>query len=109
MLSYPAIDPVALSIGPLQIHWYGIMYLLAFTGAYFSRYATVKGLGRLFGSLRLRILFSMVPGGLFSVVVSAICFFTVRINGWLTLPCYCEFGREGCPFMAGLLGSWLPY
>ena len=35
MLSYPAIDPVALSIGPLQVHWYGIMYMLAFIGAYF--------------------------------------------------------------------------
>ena len=23
-------DPVALSIGPLEVHWYGIMYLLAF-------------------------------------------------------------------------------
>jgi phosphatidylglycerol:prolipoprotein diacylglycerol transferase len=27
---YIAIDPVALSLGPLEIHWYGIMYLLAF-------------------------------------------------------------------------------
>jgi phosphatidylglycerol:prolipoprotein diacylglycerol transferase len=27
---YVAIDPVAVSLGPLQIHWYGIMYLLAF-------------------------------------------------------------------------------
>lgn len=27
------IDPVALSLGPLKIHWYGVMYLLAF-GAY---------------------------------------------------------------------------
>ena len=35
MISYPAINPVALSLGPLQIHWYGIMYLLAFAGAYF--------------------------------------------------------------------------
>jgi phosphatidylglycerol:prolipoprotein diacylglycerol transferase len=25
-----AIDPVAVSLGPLDIHWYGIMYLLAF-------------------------------------------------------------------------------
>ena len=24
------IDPVAVSIGPLDIHWYGVMYLLAF-------------------------------------------------------------------------------
>ena len=30
MLTYPDIDPVALSLGPLQIHWYGLMYLLAF-------------------------------------------------------------------------------
>ena len=34
MLSYPSIDPVALSIGPLQIHWYGVMYLLAFLVAW---------------------------------------------------------------------------
>ena len=27
---YVDFDPVALSIGPLSIHWYGIMYLLAF-------------------------------------------------------------------------------
>lgn len=28
-------DPVAISIGPLQIHWYGIMYLLAFLTFWF--------------------------------------------------------------------------
>lgn len=27
---YIAIDPVAFSLGPLEVHWYGIMYLLAF-------------------------------------------------------------------------------
>src|SRR5690606_38036597 len=27
---YVAIDPVAFSLGPLRVHWYGIMYLLAF-------------------------------------------------------------------------------
>ena len=35
MLSYPKIDPVALSIGPLDIHWYGITYLVAFAGFWF--------------------------------------------------------------------------
>src|SRR5690606_13133928 len=34
MLQYPNIDPVALSLGPLQIHWYGIMYLIGFGGAW---------------------------------------------------------------------------
>ena len=31
---YPTIDPVALSLGPLQIHWYGLMYLAGFVGAW---------------------------------------------------------------------------
>lgn len=30
MLIHPQFDPVALSIGPLAIRWYGLMYLLAF-------------------------------------------------------------------------------
>lgn len=34
MLTYPNIDPVAFSIGPLQVHWYGLMYLLAFGTAW---------------------------------------------------------------------------
>jgi phosphatidylglycerol:prolipoprotein diacylglycerol transferase len=34
MLHPPKIDPVALSLGPIQVHWYGIMYLLAFGGAW---------------------------------------------------------------------------
>ena len=33
MLTFPNIDPVALSLGPLQIHWYGLMYLVAFGAA----------------------------------------------------------------------------
>jgi len=34
MLTYPHIDPIALQIGPLKIHWYGIMYLVAFGAAW---------------------------------------------------------------------------
>lgn len=34
MLKYPEIDPVLISLGPLQVHWYGIMYLLGFAGAW---------------------------------------------------------------------------
>ncbi|CAD5106077.1 prolipoprotein diacylglyceryl transferase [Zestomonas carbonaria] len=35
MLPYPQIDPVALSLGPLKIHWYGLMYLIGIGGAWF--------------------------------------------------------------------------
>ncbi|MBT5331199.1 MAG: prolipoprotein diacylglyceryl transferase [Porticoccaceae bacterium] len=34
MLPYPEIDPVAFSIGPLSVHWYGIAYLLSFLGVW---------------------------------------------------------------------------
>jgi phosphatidylglycerol:prolipoprotein diacylglycerol transferase len=34
MLEYPDIDPVALAIGPLRIHWYGIMYVVGFAVAW---------------------------------------------------------------------------
>lgn len=30
MLVHPQIDPVALSLGPVSIHWYGLMYLIGF-------------------------------------------------------------------------------
>ena len=35
MIPYPDIDPVAISLGPLKVHWYGLMYLLGFSGAWF--------------------------------------------------------------------------
>ena len=34
MLTYPNIDPIALQLGPISIHWYGIMYMLAFASAW---------------------------------------------------------------------------
>ena len=34
MLQYPKFDPVALQIGPLAIHWYGLMYLAGFALVY---------------------------------------------------------------------------
>ncbi|OMG56443.1 prolipoprotein diacylglyceryl transferase [Azonexus hydrophilus] len=30
MLTHPQFDPVAISLGPVSIHWYGLMYLVAF-------------------------------------------------------------------------------
>lgn len=34
MLTYPNIDPVAFHLGPFPVHWYGIMYLVAFGGCW---------------------------------------------------------------------------
>ncbi|OGV27608.1 MAG: prolipoprotein diacylglyceryl transferase [Legionellales bacterium RIFCSPHIGHO2_12_FULL_37_14] len=42
MINYPNFNPVALSLGPLRIYWYGIMYLLAFFLAYIIASMRVK-------------------------------------------------------------------
>ncbi|MBK8814603.1 MAG: prolipoprotein diacylglyceryl transferase [Methylococcaceae bacterium] len=34
MLTYPQIDPVLVAIGPLKVHWYGLMYLVGFAGVW---------------------------------------------------------------------------
>lgn len=45
-LPYPQIDPVFLTLGPLQFRWYGLMYLIGLTAAYFliKRTVAAKGL-----------------------------------------------------------------
>jgi phosphatidylglycerol:prolipoprotein diacylglycerol transferase len=43
MLTYPDIDPVIFTIGPLAVRWYGLMYLLGFAAAY----ALIRHLARL--------------------------------------------------------------
>ena len=34
MIIYPGFDPIAFRIGPVKVHWYGIMYLLGFVSAW---------------------------------------------------------------------------
>ncbi len=34
MLQYPNFDPIAFSLGPIKVHWYGIMYLIGFSSAW---------------------------------------------------------------------------
>ncbi|MFB6348985.1 prolipoprotein diacylglyceryl transferase [Moraxella sp. ZJ142] len=39
---HPQFNPVALDLGVVQLHWYGLMYLLAFAVAYFLAYSRAK-------------------------------------------------------------------
>ena len=34
-LQFPNFDPIAFSIGPISLHWYGAMYLFGVLGALF--------------------------------------------------------------------------
>ncbi len=68
MLSFPSIDPVIFSIGPLQVRWYGMMYVLGFTASYFLVRCQInklrlKTLAAEFENLNFILIISMVLGG----------------------------------------------
>lgn len=46
MLTYPRIDPVIFKVGPFQVRWYGLMYLLSFLAALFLCRYQLKERGR---------------------------------------------------------------
>ena len=69
MLYLNQIDPIALKIGPLAVHWYGIMYLLAFAVAWYLGNRRVRE-GRLpgvdanaYGDLMFYGMLGVVLGG----------------------------------------------
>ena len=41
-MTFPQIDPVLFSLGPLQVRWYGLMYVLGFTASYFLVLKQIK-------------------------------------------------------------------
>lgn len=69
MIQLHQIDPIALELGPLQIHWYGIMYLLGFAAAWFLGRSRIRA-GRLpgvdengYGDLMFYGMLGVVLGG----------------------------------------------
>ena len=44
MLTYPEFDPVALSLGPFKVRWYGVMYLIGFAGGWWAARSRVRDL-----------------------------------------------------------------
>jgi phosphatidylglycerol:prolipoprotein diacylglycerol transferase len=62
------IDPIALQLGPVSLHWYGIMYLAGFAVAWFLGRSRVRA-GRLpvsekaFGDLAFYVMLGVIVGG----------------------------------------------
>ena len=69
MIQLHQIDPIAFHLGPLQVHWYGIMYLLGFATAWWLGRRRIRA-GRLpgvddqgFGDLLFYGMLGVVLGG----------------------------------------------
>lgn len=45
MLAYPQIDPIFLTLGPLQVRWYGMAYLAGVIGGIAVAYRSLRALG----------------------------------------------------------------
>ncbi len=105
MLAYPEIDPVLLSLGPIKIRWYGLMYLAGFAVAYLLLKRQIRE-----GSLR------MTPdqlGGLITALILG-----VILGGRLGYVLFYDFSsylasparifaiwQGGMSFHGGLLGT----
>ena len=68
MINYPHIDPVIFHIGPLQVRWYGLMYVLGFAATillvkYQIKKTNFKELGLHFENLNLILIISLVVCG----------------------------------------------
>ncbi|MEW6221118.1 MAG: prolipoprotein diacylglyceryl transferase [Thermodesulfobacteriota bacterium] len=67
MLPYPNIDPVLVAIGPVQVRWYGLMYVLGFVATHFlvrhqTRRFQLTRLAAQMDNLNVVLLLSLVLG-----------------------------------------------
>jgi len=74
MLFAPQIDPVAISLGPLKIHWYGLMYVIGFVGGWWLGVVRAKRPGSGWrkeevSDLLFYIAFGVILGGRLGYVI----------------------------------------
>ncbi len=67
-MTYPNIDPVIFSLGPLDLHWYGLMYVLGFIASYVLVQKQIKeqsftALAEHFENLTFMLIVSVILGG----------------------------------------------
>ena len=104
MLNYPNIDPVAISLGPLDIHWYGIMYLLAFAAAWGLAY---RRAARTDSPLKPSQVEDLIVYGALGVVLGGRFGYVMFYNfeTWLGDPLWLfRIWEGGMSFHGGLLG-----
>lgn len=104
-LTYPQIDPVAFQVGPLTVHWYGIMYLIGFAAAW---WLAVRRSERAWSPVRRNRVEDLVIYGAFGVIVGGRCGYVLFYNfeKWLSDPLWLiRIWEGGMAFHGGLIGA----
>ncbi len=101
---YPDIDPVALSIGPLKVHWYGLMYLVGMLGGWaLARWRVARGYGGWTAQEVDDLLFYCAIGVVLGGRLGYILFY--GFNDWLADPARIfRVWEGGMSFHGGFLG-----
>jgi phosphatidylglycerol---prolipoprotein diacylglyceryl transferase len=117
MLSFPNIDPVAVAIGPftvagktlgpLAIHWYGLMYLVGFVGAWVLAYRRGRRPDTVIEPKQAEdLIFYGAMGIVIGARVGYIFFY--NLEAWLNDPLLLfRVWEGGMSFHGGLIGTAL--
>lgn len=104
MLTYPEIDPVLVSLGPLKVHWYGVMYLLGFSVAWLLARSRSQ---RAWSPLHSDQVEDLIVYAAFGVILGGRCGYVLFYNfdKWLADPLWLlRIWEGGMAFHGGLLG-----
>ena len=110
-MTFPTIDPVIFSLGPLQVRWYGLMYVLGFAATYVLvqkqiRKFSYKELEPWFENLNLVLILSVVIGGRLGYVL--FYNFSYYLQHPLEIPATWTGGMSFHGACLGvMLGGWL--
>jgi phosphatidylglycerol:prolipoprotein diacylglycerol transferase len=104
MLRYPHIDPVAVHLGPVKIHWYGIMYLLGFGAAWWLARRRAARPGSTWSATDVDdLLFNAMLGVILGGRIGYVLFYGLSM--WRGDPWYpFRIWDGGMSFHGGLLG-----
>lgn len=103
-LPYPVIDPVAFALGPVKVHWYGLMYLLGFAGAW---WLALQRSARPWTAVRRPQVEDLVVYAAFGVIVGGRLGYVLfyNLDKWLADPLWLvRIWEGGMAFHGGLLG-----
>ena len=104
MLTHPQFDPIAVSLGPLKIHWYGLMYLVGFLAGWWLGRLRARRPGSpiteaQMGDLLFYLALGVILGGRFGYVLF------YNFGAFLQDPLWLfRIWEGGMSFHGGLLG-----
>ena len=104
MIAYPSIDPVLLDLGPLKVHWYGVMYLLAFGSAWWlGKKRAAQSNGIITSQQVDDLIFYGAMGVVLGGRVGSVLFY--NFDSFLSNPLYLfKIWQGGMSFHGGFLG-----